>query len=150
KIVEDGDRDGLPNVLVEAQSQRLACVSTSISAIAELIEPEVTGLLVPPDDPGALARELERLIRDPEERARLGAAGERRVRNAFSMEAGIGLLAARFGLVADAVVAAGTRSTFRGLGGARPESGSASPKWNAYRFLLAAETSRSSSSFGRP
>ena len=102
KIVEDGDRDGLPNVLVEAQSQRLACVSTSISAIAELIEPEVTGLLVPPDDPGALARELERLIRDPEERARLGAAGERRVRNAFSMEAGIGLLAARFGLVADA------------------------------------------------
>jgi glycosyltransferase involved in cell wall biosynthesis len=102
KIAEDGDRDGLPNVLVEAQSQRLACVSTNLSAIPELIEPEVTGLLVPPGDPIALAEHLERLIRDPEERARFGAAGERRVRDSFSMEAGVRLLADRFGLITDA------------------------------------------------
>jgi glycosyltransferase involved in cell wall biosynthesis len=102
KVAEDGDRDGLPNVLVEAQSQRLACVATNLSAIPELIEPEVTGLLVPPGDPIALAEQLDRLIRDPEERARFGAAGERRVRHFFSMGAGIRLLAARFGLVADA------------------------------------------------
>jgi glycosyltransferase involved in cell wall biosynthesis len=99
KIAEDGDRDGLPNVLIEAQSQRLACVSTEVSAIPELIEHDVTGLLVPPGNPIALADALERLIRDPEERARLGAAGEHHVRRHFSMEAGIDLLTARFGLV---------------------------------------------------
>jgi glycosyltransferase involved in cell wall biosynthesis len=98
KVAKDGDRDGLPNVLIEAQSQRLACISTSVSAIPELIEQGVTGLLVAPSDPTALAGALERLIWDPTERARLGAAGERRVRGLFSMEAGIDLLAARFGL----------------------------------------------------
>jgi glycosyltransferase involved in cell wall biosynthesis len=98
KVAKDGDRDGLPNVLIEAQSQRLACVSTDVSAIPELIEQNVTGLLVPPGNPIGLAEALERLIRDPEERARLGAAGEHRVRRHFSMEAGIDLLATRFGL----------------------------------------------------
>jgi glycosyltransferase involved in cell wall biosynthesis len=98
KVVKDGDRDGLPNVLIEAQSQRLACVSTDVSAIPELVEQDVTGLLVPPGNPIALAEALERLIRDPEERARLGAAGENRVRCHFSMAAGIDLLARRFGL----------------------------------------------------
>jgi len=98
KVAKDGDRDGLPNVLIEAQSQRLACVSTDVSAIPELIEHDVTGLLVPPGNPIALAETLERLIRDPEERSRLGAAGEHRVRRLFSMEAGINLLARRFGL----------------------------------------------------
>jgi glycosyltransferase involved in cell wall biosynthesis len=96
KVAEDGDRDGLPNVLIEAQSQRLACVSTNVSAIPELIEQDVTGLLVPPGNAIALAEALERLIRTPEERARLGAAGEHRVRRLFSMEAGIDLLAMRF------------------------------------------------------
>ncbi len=98
KVAKDGDRDGLPNVLIEAQSQRLACVSTSVSAIPELIEQDVSGLLVLPGNPIALAEALECLIRDPEERARLGAAGEHRVRRLFSMEAGIDLLAMRFGL----------------------------------------------------
>ena len=98
KVAKDGDRDGLPNVLIEAQSQRLACVSTDVSAIPELIEQNVTGLLVPPRNPIALAETLERLIRDPEERARLGAAGEHRVRRHFSMDAGIDLLATRLGL----------------------------------------------------
>jgi glycosyltransferase involved in cell wall biosynthesis len=98
KVAKDGDRDGLPNVLIEAQSQRLACVSTDVSAIPELIEQNVTGLLVPPGNPIALAQALERLIRLPEERARLGAAGEHHVCRHFSMEAGIDLLATRFGL----------------------------------------------------
>jgi glycosyltransferase involved in cell wall biosynthesis len=98
KVAEDGDRDGLPNVLIEAQSQRLACVSTELSGISELIEARVTGLLTPPGDPAALAEALAGLIRDPASRARLGAAGERRVRSRFSMEPGIDLLAVRFGL----------------------------------------------------
>ena len=48
KIAGDGDRDGIPNVLMEAQSQRLACSSTAVSAIPELIHDGVSGVLVPP------------------------------------------------------------------------------------------------------
>jgi glycosyltransferase involved in cell wall biosynthesis len=106
KIARDGDRDGLPNVLMEAQSQRLACVATSLSGIPELIEDGTTGLLVPPADPAALARAIERLIRDPGRRAALGAAGEARVRRDFAMPAAIDLLAARFGLAAPVAVPA--------------------------------------------
>jgi glycosyltransferase involved in cell wall biosynthesis len=98
KVATDGDRDGLPNVLVEAQSQRLACVATNVSGIPELIEQGGTGLLVPPDDPSELARAMSALIREPVRRAALGAAGERRVRNNFSMRSGIDVLARRFGL----------------------------------------------------
>jgi len=98
RISADGDRDGLPNVLLEAQSQRLATVATALPGIAELIEPEITGLLVPAGDPGALSAALERLIRHPQERARLGAAAEARVRTRFTLKAGIEQLAGKFGL----------------------------------------------------
>lgn len=98
KVAQDGDRDGLPNVLIEAQSQRLACVATRVSAIPELIENEVTGLLTPSDNPIALAEALTSLIRDPAKRARLGDSGERRVHSLFNMAPGIDLLARRFGL----------------------------------------------------
>ncbi|MEZ5774742.1 MAG: glycosyltransferase family 4 protein [Hyphomicrobiaceae bacterium] len=100
RIAADGDRDGLPNVLMEAQSQGLAAVSTRVSAIPELIEDDVTGLIVPPDDPDALASALARLIGDRALRARLGAAGAARVRERFTFEAGLALLAKRFGLAA--------------------------------------------------
>ena len=98
RIAADGDRDGLPNVLMEAQSQALACLSTDISAIPELIDDGETGVLVPPDDPAALAAALAALIRDPATRRRLGQAGMARVRRDFDLHAGIDDLAARFGL----------------------------------------------------
>jgi glycosyltransferase involved in cell wall biosynthesis len=97
RIAPDGDRDGLPNVLMEAQSQGLACLSTTVSAVPELIETEHSGVLVPPDDPAALAGQLARLIGDPGTRRRLGAAAARRVRDDYAMDAGIDILAARFG-----------------------------------------------------
>jgi glycosyltransferase involved in cell wall biosynthesis len=89
RIADDGDRDGLPNVLMEAQSQGLACVATAVSAIPELIRDGETGVLVPPDDVPALARALERLIREPALRQRLGTAGEARVRAEFAHDATI-------------------------------------------------------------
>lgn len=95
KIAADGDRDGLPNVLMEAQSQGLACLATAVSAIPELIRDGETGTLVPPGDPAALAAELARLVADPAERARLGAAGARRVRSSFGHEAGLDRIASR-------------------------------------------------------
>ncbi|MBV9153187.1 MAG: glycosyltransferase, partial [Alphaproteobacteria bacterium] len=85
-----------PNVLIEAQSQRLACLATDLPGIAELIEDGRTGILVPPGDARALAAALERMIRDPALRQRLGEAGEARVRRDFDMNAGIELLAERF------------------------------------------------------
>ena len=105
RVAKDGDRDGLPNVLMEAQSQGLACLATRAGAIEELIESERTGLLVPADDAGALAAALRRLIEDPALRERLGAAGGAKVRRDFSMTAGIDDLAARFGNLAPAEAA---------------------------------------------
>lgn len=96
RVAADGDRDGLPNVLMEAQSQGLAAVSTRVGGIAELILSEETGLLVDPDDPKALAAALERVIRDPALRSRLGAAGMARVRTHFSLGDGIDRLVQRF------------------------------------------------------
>ncbi len=77
RIAADGDRDGLPNVLVEAASQKLACVSTDISGVPELLTHEENGMVVPPEDPQALAQALERMIREPALRRRLGDAAER-------------------------------------------------------------------------
>jgi glycosyltransferase involved in cell wall biosynthesis len=90
----DGDRDGLPNVLMEAQSQALACLSTEFSEVPELIRSGETGVLVPPGDPHALTRELERLICSPVEREKLGMAGYHRVRSCFEAESGIREIAA--------------------------------------------------------
>ena len=98
RVARDGDRDGLPNVLVEAQSQGLACVATRMSGIPELIEDGATGLLVEPDLPQPLAQALERLIREPARRRSLGDAGRRRGMEDFELQASIARLARRFGL----------------------------------------------------
>ena len=74
---------------MEAQSQALACLSTRFSAIPELIVDGETGVLVAPGDASALQDALDRLIRSPEERERLGLAGYRRVRGEFQAEDGI-------------------------------------------------------------
>jgi glycosyltransferase involved in cell wall biosynthesis len=98
RIARDGDRDGLPNVLAEAQTQALACVATRVSAIPELVRDGETGLLVDENDPAALARALERLIASPVRRRALGHAGQRRVIENFALDANIERLARKFGL----------------------------------------------------
>ena len=98
RIARSGDRDGLPNVLMEAQAVGITCLATRVSAIPELIEDGASGILVPPGDPAALAAAIARLIAEPALRDRLAAAGAARVRAAFSFEAGIDALAGRFGL----------------------------------------------------
>jgi len=96
RITADGDRDGLPNVLVEASSQRLVCVSTAISGVPELLRDGENGLLVPPDNPQELAYALERLIIAPGLRARLADAAEERVRTHFDNKVSIRQLTALF------------------------------------------------------
>jgi glycosyltransferase involved in cell wall biosynthesis len=98
RVARDGDRDGLPNVLMEAASQGLACVATRVSGVPELIEDATTGLLVAPEDPAALARAIATLIAAPERRRALGRAAERRVRERFRAEDGIDAIAQRFGI----------------------------------------------------
>lgn len=97
RIAADGDRDGLPNVLVEAQSQSLACLSTAVSGVTELIDAERTGLIVPPEDVTALTAGLLRLIRDPALRKRLGRAAARRVQSQFDARSSTTQLLALFG-----------------------------------------------------
>jgi glycosyltransferase involved in cell wall biosynthesis len=92
RVADDGDRDGLPNVLMEAQSQRLACVATNVSGIPELIVDGVTGLLVPARDTAAIATAIAALVRDPLLRERLGAAAAERLAAHFSMNAGLNAL----------------------------------------------------------
>jgi glycosyltransferase involved in cell wall biosynthesis len=101
KVAQDGDRDGLPNVLMEAQAQGLACVATRVSGVHELILPDETGVLVEPGHAGDLARALQSLIVDPARRLELGNAGRRRVCAHFGMDSGIARLATKFGLDAD-------------------------------------------------
>ena len=98
RIADDGDRDGIPNVLAEAQSQGLACVATRVSAIPELVRDGETGILVEANDPPGLAAALEALIRDPARRRSLGQQAQRAVLRDFEMEANIDRLAAKFGL----------------------------------------------------
>lgn len=98
KIARNGDRDGLPNVLMEAQSQGLACIATNVSAISELILHEETGLLAAPGDPEGLARQINRLIGDFDLRKRLAEAGRTRVMSEFSFANCIRAVAVKFGL----------------------------------------------------
>jgi len=99
----DGDRDGLPNVLMEAQSQGLAVLATDISAIPELIAANENGLLVTPGDVTGAAAALARLIGEPALRERLGAQGQRVVHEKFALDGCIESLAARLGVGAAAV-----------------------------------------------
>ena len=94
KIAPDGDRDGLPNVLLEAQSMGVACVATDAAGIPELITHNETGLLVPPGDPAALADGIRALAADPGRRVAIAAAGARAVREKFDMNAGLDAIAA--------------------------------------------------------
>ncbi len=95
RVAKDGDRDGLPNVLLEAASQGLGCVATEISGIPEFISDGQTGVLVKPREPEKLAAALAALIGDPSRRETLGKAAAQRVRADFALDRGIDRIAAR-------------------------------------------------------
>ncbi|MCU0573032.1 MAG: glycosyltransferase [Syntrophobacteraceae bacterium] len=66
KVAENGDRDGIPNVLIEAMAVGVPVVSTRVSAIPELVEDGVTGALVDPGRPEAMARAIARVLAQTE------------------------------------------------------------------------------------
>ncbi len=91
----DGDRDGLPNVVMEAASQALPIVATDFAGIPEFVREGVEGLLVAPGDVDALAQALAALTGAPAQRAILGRAAHERLTGAFSAAAGLDAIAAR-------------------------------------------------------
>ncbi len=94
RIAEDGDRDGLPNVLMEAASQKLVILSTPVSAIPEFITNGEHGILSS-DDPASLADALSALSLDPAKRQSMAEAALARLIERFQMAPGIAQLDAR-------------------------------------------------------
>lgn len=86
QVNDDGDRDGIPNVLIEAMAMRLPVVSTDISGIGELVDQMQNGILVEQKDAVALAQALELLLQRPGLRAQFGARGREKVLRCFSLE----------------------------------------------------------------
>jgi len=78
--------EGLPLTVIEAMLAGLPVVSSRVGGVPELVEEGVTGFLVPPGDPPALARALERLVADPDLGRRMGAAGRERALLEFTRE----------------------------------------------------------------
>jgi len=89
QVASDGDRDGIPNVLLEAMAMELAVVSTSVSGIPEVIQNGINGLLVKPGDAAALATAIGCLLDDAALRRRLGEAGRHTVATMFCSEANL-------------------------------------------------------------
>ena len=102
RIATDGDRDGIPNVVAEAMSQGLAVVTARAGAVEEIVVDGETGLIVPPDDPAALAVAMTVLIRDPARRSAMGAAGRARIETRFAAGPGIAAIALELRLLAGA------------------------------------------------
>jgi glycosyltransferase involved in cell wall biosynthesis len=96
RVADSGDRDGIPNVLVEAMACAVPVVSTDVSGIPELVVDGENGLLVPPEDPVAVADALQRLHVDPALARRLGEHAEATVRAGFDGEQLAGQLARLF------------------------------------------------------
>lgn len=83
-VVLTSASEGLPVSLIEAMAAARPVVATRVGGVPDLVEDGVTGLLVPPGDPGALAEAIVALLADPERRRHMGEAGRKRVYPAFS------------------------------------------------------------------
>jgi glycosyltransferase involved in cell wall biosynthesis len=88
----DGNMDGVPNVLIEALASGCPAVSTQLSGVSEVVEHEVSGLLVEPGDDEALAAAIRRILTDSDLATRLARVGRRHVEERFALERNLGLV----------------------------------------------------------
>ncbi len=93
RVLEDGDRDGIPNVLMEAMACSVPVVTTGVSGITELVHDGENGLIVEPDRPGDLADALHRLVKDPGLAQQLAEQGRRTVAERFDAATTAGRMA---------------------------------------------------------
>jgi glycosyltransferase involved in cell wall biosynthesis len=96
RVLDNGDRDGIPNVLVEAMACGLPVITTGISGIPEVVRDGVNGLLVPTENPEALADALLRISRDQALARQLASEAQATVSQLFDGERFAGDLAALF------------------------------------------------------
>jgi glycosyltransferase involved in cell wall biosynthesis len=96
-IAENGDRDAMPVALKEAMASETACVSTTVSAIPELITDGEDGRLVPPENPEELATAVGELLKNSEKRQKLAQNGRETVHDKFDIEDSIDKLLKLFG-----------------------------------------------------
>ena len=82
---DDGDRDGIPNVLVEAMAVGLPVITTAVAGIPELVENNQNGLLYQPHDVEGISSGITELLRNPEKRRQLGDAGSKKVKEQFDV-----------------------------------------------------------------
>ncbi|HNY90113.1 MAG TPA: glycosyltransferase family 4 protein [bacterium] len=82
-VEEDGNRDGIPNVIAEAMAMELPVISTTISGIPELVEKGESGLLLDEAEPKLLAQTMLEVLDSPQMQRRLGRAGRARVAAIF-------------------------------------------------------------------
>lgn len=85
--VASSQKEGLPLSLLSAMGAGLAVVATDVPGHREVVIPGETGLLVPAEDPGALAEAVASLLADPVRRRTMGEAGRRRVLKEFGLRA---------------------------------------------------------------
>lgn len=91
-IAPDGNRDGLPTVLLEAMATGLPVVSTDVTGVPEIVDDEVNGLIVPPGDPIRLAQALARLLTHPALREQLALAARHKVEQEFDVRKNVSIL----------------------------------------------------------
>lgn len=92
RIADDGDRDGIPNVLLEAMAMGLPVVASRVSGIPELVGDGINGLLVEPDAPDALADAIVRVLKAPAMGCALGCEARRTVTERFDNDRNLRLL----------------------------------------------------------
>lgn len=95
-VGEDGNRDGLPTVLLEAMALGVPCISTDVTGIPEVMTDGTTGIMIPQRDPMALANAVERLLGNPAERSRLARAARTLIEERFEIDGNSAQLRALF------------------------------------------------------
>ncbi len=91
-VGKDGNRDGLPTVILEAMASAVPVVATDVTGIPEAVEDHVTGRVVEPGSAAALASALQEVLRDEEMRAAMGRAARARAERVFDLRWNVGQL----------------------------------------------------------
>lgn len=95
-VAADGDRDGMPTAVLEAMVAGVPVVTTELNGLREVVIDNLTGMIVPPNDPSAVAAALEHLLAEPAAAAGLGLAGRAHVTRHFTTSRSVDRLRSLF------------------------------------------------------